>query len=302
MSCCAGVEHTICLSDDGTVYTFGINTEGQLGVMKDCEIPTQIPNLPRITQISCGFKHTVCVDEDGFIWSFGYNCYGQLGTGDTTNIRTPQQITDIPKVFTVSCGSFHTLMITINDFNLWSFGGNEFGQLCLEHQESQSKPQQTSYSNTLKIAAGGFHSLFQNNKGEIYGCGMNSYGQLGIGCINICQIFIRMIKNQPQNIIYFCCGTFNSLFLDEDGNVFSVGYNMVGSLGLGHNKHEDLLAQIPGIPPIQNISCSGSSCYLLDFDGNVWSFGHNNHEQLGQNSFFRKLFNGTITSINVPKK
>ena len=281
MGACCGEYHTITLSNDGTLYSFGYNYYGQLGLGHNnhVSIPTPIPNLPKITQISCGGYFTVCVDCEGFMWSFGHNNCGQLGTGNKTELKVPQKIEDIPPVLSVSCGHSHTLIIT-TDSNLWSCGSNEDAQLCLENKENQLKPRQTSFSNILKISTGYYHSLFQNDKGEIFSCGYNHNGQCGLGHINSPQITPSlMILNAPANIIHFVCGCNQSLFLDSEGNVYSVGDNKYGSLG--HKTNQNELSKISNIPPIKIISCVRSSCYLIDFEGNLWSFGLNGYGQLG---------------------
>ena len=291
MAC--GNEYTITLSDDGTAHSFGSNEEGELGLghNNDVSLPTPIPNLPQINMISCGLNFTVCVDDEGFVWSFGKNNCGQLGTGNTTNFNVPQILLDIPPVLSVSCGLEYTLMIT-TDSNLWSCGYNEFGQLCLGNNESQLTPQQTSFSNISIVSTGWNHSLFQNNKGEIFACGQNRYGECGLGHCNHPQTTPSLIPNAPSNIVQFICGFYQSLFLDSEGNVFSVGNNYYGQLGIGHNTDQNELNKIPNIPPIKIISCTGLSCYLIDFEGNLWSFGDNDQGQLGH---------GDIINKNVPK-
>ena len=289
----SGQWHTITLSDDGTVYSFGRNSFGALGLghNNDVSLPTPIPNLPKIKMISCGGFFTVCVDDEGFIWSFGDNNCGQLGTGNTTNFNVPQKLVNIPPVLSVSCGYAHTLIIT-NDDSLWSCGRNVYGQLCHGDKEGRSKPQKTSFSNISKISAGSGHSLFQNNKGEIFSCGNNQYGQCGLGRFKSPQITPSLILNAPENIVQFDCGNSHSLFLDSEGNVYSAGYNGHGQLGLGHNTNQNELSKIPNIPPIKTISCVNSSCYLIDFEENLWTFGKNESGQLGH---------GDITNINTPK-
>ena len=91
--------HTITLSDDGTVHSFGKNEEGALGLghNNSVALPTPIPNLPKINMISCGLYFTVCVDYEGFIWTFGDNHAGQLETGNTTNFNVPQKLLNINK-------------------------------------------------------------------------------------------------------------------------------------------------------------------------------------------------------------
>ena len=293
MACACGLEHTITLSDDGTAYSFGRNNEGALGLghNQNVSLPKPIPNLPKIKMVSCGYNFTVCVDCEGFIWSFGENEWdGQLGTGNTTDFNVPQKIQDIPPVLSVACGSDHILFIT-NDSDLWSWGSNNNGQLCLGDQEDRSKPQKTSFSNISKISAGFNHSLFQNDKEEIFACGYNEEGQCGLGHFNHPQITPSLIPNLPSNIVQFVCGN-QSLFLDSEGNVFSVGYNEQGQLGLGHNTNQNELSKIPNIPPIKIISCVYASCYLIDFEGNLWSFGYNGFGQLGH---------GDNTNIKAPK-
>ena len=293
-SCFCGLYHTITLSTDGTVRSFGRNDEGALGLghNNNVSLPTPIPNLPQISVIACGSFFTVCVDHEGFIWSFGENNSGQLGTGNTTKFNVPQKINNIPPVVSVACGFNHTLIIT-NDSNLWSCGRNDYGQLCNADRdvEYHSTLQKTSFSDISKISAGGNHSLFQNDKGEIFACGDNEDGQCGLGHSNNPQITPSLIPNLPLNIVQFVCGSYHSLFLDSEGNVFSVGFNVNGSLGLGHNTHnQNFLNKIPDIPPIKTISCMLGSCYLIDFEGNLWSFGYNDEGQLGLDNKIESQF------------
>ena len=299
MAAC-GEYHTITLSNDGTLYSFGKNAGfkggGQLG-LGHCKVhvslPTPIPNLPKINMISCGSLFTACIDYEGFIWMFGNNEYGQLGTGNTTNFNVPQKIEDIPPVLSVSCGYSHTLIITNDsDSNLWAWGYNDYGQLCLANSENQLNPRKTSFSNISNISTGIHYSIFQNGNGEIFACGYNEMGQCGLGHFNSPQITPSLIVNVPQNIVQFICGSYHSLFLDSEGNVYSVGNNVQGQLGLGHNTRQNELNKISNIPPIKTISCVKSSSYLIDFEGNLWTFGLNDRGQLGH---------GDNTNINAPK-
>ena len=293
MACVSGQFHTITLSNDGTAHSFGRNKEGELGLgnTENVSLPTPIPNLPKIDLVSCGAFFTVCVDCEGFIWSFGDNSCGQLGIGNITDFNVPQKINNIPPVISVFCGFEHTLIIT-NDDNLWSCGGNDYGQLCHGDEDLRASAKQTPFSSISKISAGWSHSLFQNNKGEIFACGNNDEGQCGLGHFNHPQITPNLILNAPSKIIHFVCGSAQSLFLDSEGNVYSVGQNAFGQLGLGHNTNQNVLNKIPNIPPIKVISCVKSSCCLIDFEGNLWTFGLNNHGQLGH---------GDKTYRNIPK-
>ena len=96
-----------------------------------------------------------------------------------------------------------------------------------------------------------------------------------------------------QTLFILVCGSCHNLFLDSEGNVFSVWDNFYGQLGLGHNDtHQNELNKIPNIPLVKIISCAYSSSYLIDFEGNLWSFGNNGKGQLGH---------GDTTHIDAPK-
>ena len=285
MRCASGYFHTLTLSDDGVVHSFGKNREGQLGLgdnyfNSDIQLPLSIRDFPRIKKIACGAYFSCCIDYEGILWTFGSNNRGQLGIGNTIQSHVPQKILKIPPVLTVACGYEHTLIIT-DDSNLWSCGYNYYGQLCLGNTEDQPTFQQTPFSNISKVSLGGYHSLFQNYEGDFFSCGNNSNGETAVGHFQSPQTLVTRIPNVPSNIIQFVCGHRQNLFLDSEGNVFSVGHNMYGQLGLGNNTNQNTLKQISNIPPIQIISCIGYSCYLLDFDGNVRSFGNNANGQLG---------------------
>ena len=167
-----------------------------------------------------------------------------------------------------------------------------FGNIiCHGDKVNRSSPRQTSFSNISKILAGWIHSLFQNDKGEIFACGYNQQGECGLGHFDSPRITPSFVLNTPPNIDQFSCGSNHSLFLDSDGTVYSVGDNEFGQLGLGHNTNQNVLNKIPNIP-IQTISSVLGSCFLIDFEGNLWSFGYNEDGQLGH---------GDKTNINAPK-
>ena len=300
MACASGDYHTIALSESGEVHSFGRNNEGQLGFGHNDNVsyPFPISNLPKIKEISCGRYFTVCIDQEGGLWSFGENFHGQLGTGNSKNFNIPQKIADIPPVRSVSCGYYHTLIITI-DTNLWSCGSNAQNQLCSRYGADvrQLTYQRTLFENISKIRTGAYYSLFQNESGEIFGCGQNNNGEVGLGHFNP-QVRVTSIPNSPLNIVQFCSGYNHSLFLDSNGDVFSVGYNLYGNLGLGHNNNQNVFNQIPNIPKICMISCVGNSSYLIDSKGNIWSFGYNSTRKLGHSDKADRNVPTKIKSLN----
>ena len=117
------------------------------------------------------------------------------------------------------------------------------------HEISLKSSKNTIFKHFKIYQLGGIH-YFKNNKGEIFSCGDNQFGACGLGHFNHPQITPSLIHNAPSNIVQFVCGPNNSLFLDCEGNVYSVGFNWNGQLGLGHNTAQNELNKIPNIPPI----------------------------------------------------
>ena len=93
MAC--GAEHTVCLTEEGGVFSFGSGQYGQLGhgSKSDEQLPRKIIELmgTEVTQIECGRKHTLAfVPTRGRLYAFGLGGSGQLGNSAYTSSTTPQ--------------------------------------------------------------------------------------------------------------------------------------------------------------------------------------------------------------------
>ena len=91
----AGANHSLLLTENGSVYAFGSNEYGQCGAQsgENFTSPTRM-DLPRpITSISAGYAHSVLKEEDGVIHVCGLNDSGQLGLGKQSgDVPCPRQI------------------------------------------------------------------------------------------------------------------------------------------------------------------------------------------------------------------
>ena len=90
-----GAEHTVCLTEDGGVFSFGSGQYGQLGhgSKSDEQIPKKIIELmgTEVSQVACGRKHTLAfVPTRGRLYAFGLGGSGQLGNSAFTSSLTPQ--------------------------------------------------------------------------------------------------------------------------------------------------------------------------------------------------------------------
>jgi len=95
-----GASHTVCILEDGTLWTFGYGRLGQLGHGNNDDIqfvPKKVESISlRVLQVSCGDSHTACILEDETPWTFGYGRYGQLGHGNNTETQfVPKKVESI---------------------------------------------------------------------------------------------------------------------------------------------------------------------------------------------------------------
>ncbi|MDR1294268.1 MAG: hypothetical protein LBK59_04830, partial [Bifidobacteriaceae bacterium] len=76
----AGQNFSMALTDSGTVYTWGNNTNGQLGREAGAMSPTPTPveTLSDVVDIAAGAKHAVAVTTNGDVYTWGDNAFGQL--------------------------------------------------------------------------------------------------------------------------------------------------------------------------------------------------------------------------------
>ncbi|MBI5778720.1 MAG: RCC1 repeat- and reductase domain-containing protein [Planctomycetes bacterium] len=94
---CAGGFHSVILTNDGTVWTWGWNLYGQLGdgSILDKSFPIQVKELKTMIAIGAGAAHTVAVKKDGTVWAWGNNDAGQIGDGTVNKQLTPVQVKNI---------------------------------------------------------------------------------------------------------------------------------------------------------------------------------------------------------------
>jgi alpha-tubulin suppressor-like RCC1 family protein len=90
----AGSEHSLALRNDGTVWAWGDNKQGQLSgsPSQGTPIPFAVSGLSNIREISAGSGFVVVRDSSQAIWVWGINYDGQLGNGGTQGSSTPLKV------------------------------------------------------------------------------------------------------------------------------------------------------------------------------------------------------------------
>lgn len=83
--------HNLVLNSEGKVFSWGNNSNGQLGdgTRSERNIPVEAKDLEDITEISMGWQHSLILKSDGTVWTWGDNRYGQLGDGTFKDRKKP---------------------------------------------------------------------------------------------------------------------------------------------------------------------------------------------------------------------
>lgn len=179
-----GYYHSVVINEEGSVYSWGNNEHGQLGVgsLEDVRVPHKISSpLPPITNISCGAYHVIAVDNQSLLWCWGWNSLGQLGLDHKIDQLSPVSLENIFKknVISVSCGYSHSVVV-IDDGSMWGWGYNENGELGMNDIDASAIPKQIfGVDVTQYVTCGGNHTICVDDKGKLWCFGWNEDGQLG---------------------------------------------------------------------------------------------------------------------------
>ena len=198
--------HSLALMDDGTVWAWGLNAQGQLGAAettvgrayaaKVCGPGETAPctsYLNDVTQISAGYDYSSVVRGDGSIWSWGNNSKGQLGDGTNTLLSSIPVKTNGSSYVAVSAGRIHTLALNSSG-RVLSWGGNTYGQLGNGANTNSLVPVVVpGLSSVSSVHAGDWHSLAIKQDGSLWSWGRNNAGQLGNGAAIDSNIPVHVI-------------------------------------------------------------------------------------------------------------
>jgi alpha-tubulin suppressor-like RCC1 family protein len=188
----AGDIHGAALMNDGTVWTWGGGSNGQLGngTTSGSPVPVQVAGLANITAIAAGSYHSVALRNDDTVWAWGSNAYGQLGSGSssggsgssgggTANRLAPGQLSNFTNAIAIAAGRSHTIALK-SDGTVWAWGNNSNGQLGTTTTTNSLAPVQVGgLANVIAVTAGTYHSAALKNDGTILAWGFNGNGQLG---------------------------------------------------------------------------------------------------------------------------
>jgi alpha-tubulin suppressor-like RCC1 family protein len=230
-----GIYHTVMIDMNDDVFVFGSNESGQIGLEyeESINVPIQLQwdhSEIKALSIACGEYYTVMIDMNNNIWVFGDNEYGQLGLDNHENVYIPTRIFDFKAKF-IACGNGHTMIIDMND-NVWGCGLNIFSQLGLGDHEDRYSLTQISWDQDNKakyIACDDSYTMLIDMNDNVWACGYNEYGQLGLGDTEDRATFVKLPNFKAK---FIKCGDDHTILIDLNNNLWGFGSNKYGQLGL----------------------------------------------------------------------
>lgn len=200
----------------------------------------------RIIQVAAGYDFILYLDEIGEVYAHGDNSDGQLGIGSKEGYNCEygpdglENGSEDPG--TISSAPIHPVRI----------------EALVDKRICQ-------------IAAGNSHSVFLTNTGEVWGCGRNSGGVLGI---NYC-IYYSLLPVRNESLVTICiknitAGCFHNLFLDDVGEIFGSGLNCSGCLGMKNKCQYTRGHYVMTNKKIISMAAGSDHTLFLDINGRVW--------------------------------
>lgn len=295
----AGYEHTLGIKTDGTLWAWGRNNFGQLGIGNtiDKNTPTQVGTDTDWLEIDAS-SNSMAQKTNGTLWTWGNNSSGQIGIGTfgfNTYVAMPTQVGTDTDWVKFSSASSHSYAIKTNG-SLWGWGSNNFSNQS-ELGTGDILPHYTPFqigtdTNWADIAGNGNYALALKNNNTLWGWGNNKVGALAIG-LEAAQITVPTQTGNNTNdwakiAVGYCC---DSKMIKTNGTLWAMGSGGLNNIGDGNNA-------IINNTPIQvgnendwiDVSTTSHTCAIKN-NNTLWVWGNNFQSQYG---------NGTNIASNVP--
>tara|TARA_B100001250_G_scaffold400210_1_gene410496 strand:- start:4287 stop:16886 length:12600 start_codon:yes stop_codon:yes gene_type:complete len=308
---CGGTQ-TLALANDGTLYAWGSNSEGQLGVGDTTAryYPTVVPYTGEaISKIAAIHKHSlICTVTNGYVYACGENQSGQIGDGTSgSNRNTFTQVKgvggsgNISGITHLSGGNDFSMILNATTGLAYGFGrGNEYQLSTGDNTSTNTTPRNvktggssTNLTGITDISCGEDFSYFLKSDGTVYASGEGSAGEQGDGANsdNTSATQCTGLSGISNILGTKTCGFARK----SDGTLYVWGDNTHGQFASGSETSGDTHTptEITSITGVEDIQSYGRGTHLIarKSDGSVFCWGEGNNGQIG---------NGVSNAVYVP--
>ena len=278
----AGAAHSLAVLDDGTVRSWGINTDGQLGdgTTTNRSTPVAVPGLGDALSVAAGNTHSLAVTSAGTVVAWGQNVYGQLGDASQVDRTEPVAVAGLTGAVAVAASNYWSMALK-GDGTVWTWGGNFAGALGRSGGSSPVPQVVPGVSGIEAIAAGENHAVALKNDGTVITWGSNNDRQLG-NATNANPGLPSPITGLSA-VEAIDAGRAHTSVLRDDGTVMTWGGNVSGSSTATYVRSKTSPAAVvaPGDAGIVSVSGGAGHVLALTGVGDVLAWGANNYGQLG---------------------
>ena len=293
-----------------------------------CLLPTAVLAADEMHNVTVKAAAGGKVSTDGTNWSDSVVVSVANGTtlGDRVQYKPDEGykldgVTAATAIKKVVASAANTAAVD-DEGNLYTAGDNLRGQLArtldFYVDEDSVLTKVSTSAKTIDVALGVDHIVVLDENGEVWTAGCNQYGALGIDenagkywyGTQIETLRKVTVGDGSVKIRAVAAGQYHTILIDENGGVWTAGYNSDGQLGRSENVNSEtpntVFKKAEGLDNVKIVGASGGTAHtvLLDESGNVWTAGNNLHGQLGRqtaknvNPKFEKVADG-ISGVKI---
>ena len=309
-----GRDHACARLDNGGVWCWGQNDQGQIGdpSLIDSSTPVQVMGLSEVAEVAVGQDHSCARLESGAVRCWGSGSDGQLGDGGTDDtVAEPVAVDGIDDAIALALGDDFSCALE-GDGTISCWGEGDDGQLGDDSATGHPRPEPVAWpegvGRALQIGVGQKHGCAVSDEGRVLCWGSSELGQLGDGT----QVD-HLVPTPTTDFgvaVALAVGGFHACAVDEEGGTWCWGSTTRGQIGLVEDNPDDECASEEGpisclpvpvpLPERAQLLAAGKehTCAAVE-GGAVLCWGSNQEGQLG-NGGFDDTPEPTPLSVPVP--
>jgi alpha-tubulin suppressor-like RCC1 family protein len=284
----AGRYHNCALLSDKTVWCWGSNAEGAIGVPGAASPApaTQVTSLTGVTALTSGQGHTCALMGDQTVKCWGRNDEGQIGNNSTTDSPSPTTVPGLTGVTSIAAGPVFTCAVTGSDSHLECWGERLGFIFAAQPPGSNLTPVPVTLASgalltgVASVAGGSLHMCALMQDTSLLCWGNNYDGEDGNGSSDVIEPFpvpvnTSCVSSTPMTGVKQVVAASNhSCALKNDGTVWCWGINLEGELGDTTTSGRSCAQPVFGLTGQSAISGGGEmTCAINSFGVSCWGGG-----------------------------